>query len=132
MILLVLPADLAPIARAIAPGATVVHTLEGQTAPVFAVGCAEGADEIASLLLRQPGAIAGAILLRPRIAAAPDNLPDLNRRPVLVVPARNGSHAVPRLLAKAGASVDLAVQDSDEGLVPQDFALAKRWLSQFV
>jgi phospholipase/carboxylesterase len=131
MILLVLPADLGPIARSIAPGATVVQSLEGQSGAVYALGYAEGADAIALILLSQPGSLAGAVLLRPGKVAPPDALAELDNVPVLAIPSRDGSHAVPQLLAKAGAALDLAVQDSDEGLVPQDFALAKRWLAQF-
>ena len=82
-------------------------------------------------MLTKPGLLAGAVLLRPGKVDAPDPLPDLTGIPVLVVPSRQGSHAVPQLLANAGAAVDLAVQDADEFLVPQDFALAKRWLAQF-
>jgi hypothetical protein len=70
-------------------------------------------------------------LLRPTLIPVPEPLPDLSGITVLAVPGRDSSHAVPQLLAKAGASVDLAVQDADEFLVPQDFALAKRWLAQF-
>jgi predicted esterase len=136
MILLVADDDLIPVARAIAPGATIVNRAElaslSEGQAIYALGCAEGADLAATMLLTQPCLLAGAVLLRPREIAEPVSLPDLTGIPVLVVPGRDGSHAVPRLLAKAGAAVDLAVQDADEFLVPQDFALAKRWLSQFV
>jgi phospholipase/carboxylesterase len=84
------------------------------------------------LLLTHPGLLSGAVLLRPTPIEAPDPLPDLGGIPVLAVPGRNGSHAVPQLLARAGAAVDLAVQDADDDLIPQDFGLAKRWLSQFL
>ncbi len=132
MILLVPDGDLLPVARAIAPaGARLVSDIkDGQGG--YALGYGEGADQIATLLLTQPGLLAGAVLLRPTQIAAPDLLPDLTGIPVLAVPSRQGSHAVPQLLAKAGAAVDLAVQDADEFLVPQDFALVKRWLAQFV
>jgi phospholipase/carboxylesterase len=129
--LLVLDEDLLPVARAIAPpGARIVSDVrDGQGA--FALGYGAGADQIATILLTQPGFLAGAVLLRPGQIEAPDSLPELRGVPVLVVPGRQGSHAVPQLLAKAGAAVDLAVQDADEFLAPQDFALAKRWLAQF-
>ncbi len=136
MILLVLD-DLLPVARAIAPGATILALAEFEASasggqPVYALGYAEGADLAATMLLTKPGLLAGAILLRPTQIQPPETLPDLTGITVLAVPSRQGSHAVPQLLARAGAAVDLAVQDADEFLVPQDFALAKRWLSQFV
>ena len=126
-------ADLMPVARAIAPKATVIgpEDLEKQSGKVFALGYGEGADRAATLLLTRPGILAGAVLLRPTVLSEPAALPELAGVPVLAVPGKSGSHAVPQLLAKAGAAVDLAVQDADEFLVPQDFAIAKRWLAQF-
>jgi hypothetical protein len=136
MILVVVDDDLMPVARAIAPGGTVIgltelplREREGQQ--VFALGYAAGADRVAAILLTQPGLLSGAVLLRPGTVAAIEPLPDLTGALVLAIPARNGSHIVPQVLAKAGASVDLAVQDADEFLIPQDFALVKRWLAQF-
>jgi phospholipase/carboxylesterase len=136
VILVVMPDDLMPVARAIAPGFTIVGAAQlasrsPDTERVFALGYSEGADRVAAMLLSQPGLFEGAILLRPTQIAVPDPIPDLKDIPVLAVPSRDGSHAVPQLLAKAGAAVDLAVQDADEFLIPQDFALAKRWLAQF-
>jgi len=98
---------------------------------MYGFGYSTGADFAATLLLTRPELLAGAVLLRPTSIAAPEPLPDLNGVPVLAVPGRQGSHAVPQLLARAGAAVDLAVQDADADLIPQDFALAKRWLGQF-
>ena len=98
---------------------------------MYAFGYSTGADFAATLLLTRPGLLAGAVLLRPTAIATPEPLPELNGVPVLAVPGRQGSHSVPQLLARAGAAVDLAVQDADEDLIPQDFALAKRWLGQF-
>jgi phospholipase/carboxylesterase len=134
VILVAMPDDLLPVARAIAPGATVIGiddlgSFPGQA--VYALGYGAGADLAANMLLTKPGMLSGAVLLRPGQAAEPDPLPELNGVPVLAVPGREGSQAVPQLLARAGAAVDLAVQDADEFLVPQDFALAKRWLAQF-
>lgn len=134
MILAVFDEDLKPVARAIAPGAQIIGPTDlpayaGQA--VYALGCSAGADLAAEMLLKQPGVLHGAVLLRPTQIAAHDPLPDLKGIPVLAVPSRDGSHAVPQMLAKAGAAVDLAVQDADEFLIPQDFALAKRWLAQF-
>ena len=133
MILAVFDADLIPVGRAIAPAARVITVDElpsCQGEPVYALGFAEGADLAASLMLSRPEVLRGAVLFRPGSVAAPEPLPDLAGIRVLVIPGRNGSHSVAELLAKAGAAVDLAVHDADEFLVPQDFALAKRWLSQ--
>lgn len=135
--------DFRHIGRVLMPGAEVVcpridegladwlaaYRREGR--PMYGFGYSTGADFAATLLLTRPGLLAGAVLLRPTQIATPDQLPDLNGVPVLAVPGRQGSHAVPQLLARAGAAVDLAVQDADEDLIPQDFALAKRWFAQF-
>jgi len=134
VILVVFDEDLMPVGRAIAPGARVIGmgelgSFSGQ--PVYGLGYAGGADSAASLMLSQPWVLSGAVLLRPGRVKGPEVLPDLAGVRVLVVPGRDGSHSVAELLAKAGAAVDLAVQDADEFLVPADFALAKRWLGQF-
>jgi predicted esterase len=139
--------DFPPVARPLMPGARILSPrvegspeevaewlasfpLEGQR--LYALGYSTGSDLAATLLLTRPGMLAGAVLLRPTSIAAPDPLPELGGVPVLAVPGRHGSHAVAQLLARAGAAVDLAVQDADEGLTPQDFALAKRWFAQFL
>jgi predicted esterase len=135
--------DFPHIARVLMPGATIVcprieqgladqlaeYPRDGQ--PMYAFGYSTGADFAATLLLTKPGLLSGAVLLRPTRIAEPDPLPELKGVPVLVVPGRAGLHVVPQLLAKAGAAVDLAVQDADEDLIPQDFALTKRWFAQF-
>jgi predicted esterase len=135
--------DFEHVARVLMPGALILcprvdaglsewleaYPREGR--PAFGFGYSTGADFAARLLLTKPGLLAGAVLLRPTSIETPDPLPELQGVPVLAVPGRHGSHAVPRLLAKCGAAVDLAVQDADEDLIPQDFALAKRWLGQF-
>ncbi len=100
---------------------------------LFAFGYSTGADFAVQLLLTRVGLLDGAVLLRPTAAVgAPEGLPELGGVPVLVVPGRSGSHKAAEVLARAGAAVDLAVQDADEDLIPQDFALAKRWLGQFL
>jgi len=150
--------DLLPVGRALAPGAGVLSPrlradeevvrladwVEAAAAhygldatKIFALGYAYGADLAAGLLLRRPGAIAGGILLRPSGADRPEPLPQLNGAPVLIAAgqedplfALSRSEDLARLLRDAGATVDLAVQNTGHDLTPQDFALGKRWFDQ--
>jgi phospholipase/carboxylesterase len=170
--------DLLPVARAIAPGASILSprgkVLENgaarffaRTAPgvfdeneiraraaeladwiraaaaeykldpkkIFAFGYSNGANIASSILLLRPGTIAGAALLRPRAVLAPGELPDLKGAPVLIAAGQvdtmtpeGDAEKLARLLAQAGAQVDVAMQKAGHDLTPQDFAVAKRWL----
>jgi phospholipase/carboxylesterase len=88
-------------------------------------------------MLFHPGAIAGGVLLRPRLVIQPETLPELQGAPVLI--AAGGSdpsiplaeaEALGRLLSAAGAAVDLAVSETGHDLTPQDFNMARRWFAQ--
>lgn len=152
--------DLLPVGRALAPGAGVLsprlradeevtqladwidaaaqhYGLDA--GKIFALGYAYGADLAAGLLLRRPGTIAGGILLRPAGAIRPELLPRLNGAPVLIAAGQEDplvslarSEDLARLLRDAGATVDLAVQNTGHDLTPQDFALGKRWFDQIL
>jgi phospholipase/carboxylesterase len=103
----------------------------------YALGYSNGANIAAALMLLHPGAIAGACLLRARPAVEPATLPSLNGFPVLIS-AGQTDHLIPpeeaealaRLLTRAGARVDLAIQNAGHDLTPADFSLAKQWFAR--
>jgi predicted esterase len=105
-------------------------------AKIFAFGYSNGANIASSILLLRPGTIAGAALLRPRVVMEPEDLPDLKGAPVLIAAGQvdtmapaSDAEKLARLLARAGAQVDMAMQKAGHDLTPQDFAVAKRWLT---
>lgn len=106
-------------------------------AKIFAFGYSNGANIASSLMLLDPGVIGGAVLLRPMIVIEPRELPDLKGAPVLISAGKVDSMTPPgdteklaRMLTEAGATVDLAMQNAGHDLLPQDFAVAKRWLAE--
>jgi predicted esterase len=106
---------------------------------IFALGFSNGADIATSLMLLRPGTIAGAVLLRPAMIFRPEPLPDLKNAPVLIVSgavdmlvSTADAEKLARLLAEAGAQVDISFQKAGHELIPQDFAMAKRWLTEVV
>ena len=82
------------------------------SAKVCALGYSNGANIAAALLLLRPGVLAGAALLRPMVPLLPDELPHLEKAPVLImsghhdpiVPVENARHLA-QLLGDAGATV---------------------------
>lgn len=103
-------------------------------ARVIALGFSNGANIAASLLLRRPGVLAGAILLRPMLPFEPEALPDLAGRRVLVAPGRDDpivpaalSARLAEVLRLAGAEVTVETADATHMLTRADFAAAQRW-----
>jgi phospholipase/carboxylesterase len=103
----------------------------------YAVGFSNGANIASALLLLQPDALAGAVLLRGTLPLTPDPLPNLNGAPVLILSGRddplvppNQREALARVLARAGAEVTAMVVDGGHGLTPQDITAATQWLGE--
>jgi phospholipase/carboxylesterase len=148
--------DLLTICRAVAPGATVLSPrlpaapavlaewlitasarYSFDLSAVRALGYSTGADLAVATMLAHPGSLAGAVLFRPRLAARSEPQPQLFGAPILLVAGSRDeyvpiadSEALGRFLSEAGASVDFAVVESDHGLTPHDFSLAKRWFAE--
>jgi phospholipase/carboxylesterase len=107
----------------------------GLGAPV-ALGFSNGANIAASLLLRCPGALAGAALLRPMTPYEPEALPDLAGTPVLIlsgamdpiVPTADVDRLA-ALLGEAGAAVTHRNLPAGHGLTQADVAEAEAWLT---
>jgi predicted esterase len=103
---------------------------------IFAAGYSNGANIAASLLLTAPGALAGAILLRPMLPFEPDPSVDLNGLPVFVGAGRN-DRVIPagspnRLIAvlrQAGATVTEFWHAGGHELTRQDLENARHWLA---
>ncbi|MDJ0388748.1 alpha/beta hydrolase [Roseomonas sp. E05] len=104
-------------------------------APV-ALGFSNGANIAASLLLRHPGLLRGAILLRAMVPFRPDDTPRLDGTAALllsgradpIVPAAN-SDMLAELLAQAGATVTHRRLPVGHGLSQADVTLAREWLA---
>jgi phospholipase/carboxylesterase len=106
----------------------------GIAAPV-AVGFSNGANVAAALLLRHPGLLAGAALLRAMVPFADPPAGDLGGAPVLIlsgamdpiVPAANAAELA-RMLRVAGAAVSHAVLPAGHGLSQADMVRLREWL----
>jgi phospholipase/carboxylesterase len=102
----------------------------------IALGYSNGANIGWSLLLREPGALAGAILLRAMLPFDPRPLPDLRGLPVLLIAAHDDelipverAGLLAALLGEAGADVSYEVLHAGHGLTPEDLSLASEWLA---
>jgi phospholipase/carboxylesterase len=103
-------------------------------ARVVAVGFSNGANVAASLLLRRPGALAGAALLRAMVPFEPEvpPVPAPGVRPVVTIAAGRADPLVPRaqperlaaLLAAAGCDAQVAWVDAGHQLGAPDLELA--------
>lgn len=102
----------------------------------IALGYSNGANIAWSLMLHDPQALAGAILLRAMLPFDPRPLPDLRGIPVLLIAAdydelipleRAGLLAA--LLGEAGADVSYEVLHAGHGLTGEDLKLSAEWLA---
>jgi phospholipase/carboxylesterase len=106
-------------------------------ATLYALGFSNGANIAASLLLSQPAALAGGILIRAMVPFEPERAPDLSGRAVLLSEGRNDplipaprAQRLAEILQAAGADVELAWQPGGHALTQGDVTLARRWLGQ--
>lgn len=102
----------------------------------FVLGYSNGANIGWSLLLKEPGALAGAILLRAMLPFDPRPLPDLSSIPVLLIAAHDDelipverAGLLAALLGEAGADVTYEVLRTGHGLTGEDLKLASEWLA---
>jgi phospholipase/carboxylesterase len=100
------------------------------------LGYSNGANIGWSLLLREPGAFAGAILLRSMLPFDPRPLPDLSGIPVLLIAAHDDelipverAGLLAALLGEAGADVTYEVLHAGHGLTGEDLKLTSEWLA---
>jgi phospholipase/carboxylesterase len=103
-------------------------------ARVVALGYSNGANIAASLLLTEPNALAGAILLRPMVPFEPTSPPALNGIPILIsagrkdpiVPSTN-TERLAALLQASGASVTVLWQETGHALSPIELEQVTDW-----
>jgi phospholipase/carboxylesterase len=102
----------------------------------IALGYSNGANIGWSLLLKDPDALAGAILLRAMLPFDPRPLPDLRGIPVLLIAAHDDelipverAGLLAALLGEAGADVTYEVLHAGHGLTAEDISLASEWLA---
>ncbi len=103
---------------------------------MVALGYSNGANIAISMILRRPGLLAGAALLRPMLPYEPESAPALQGTDVLIAagahdPYSGGqtSQALTEVLRSGGAGVTLAVQDAGHELIEADIAETGRWLA---
>jgi predicted esterase/catechol 2,3-dioxygenase-like lactoylglutathione lyase family enzyme len=102
-----------------------------------AVGFSNGANIAASLLLRRPGLLRGAVLLSPMIPFEPDALPDLGGTSVFIgagrsdpiVPASQPERLA-QLLREAGARVTLHWEPAGHTITEAEVSAARLWIAQ--
>lgn len=116
--------------------ASAAHHYRFDPAKLVAVGYSNGANIAASLLLLRPEAIAGAALWRPMVVLAPEKVPDLSQKRVLISSGRHdpivpNDHPLrlAQIFRNAGASVTVNSNEAGHGLTSADFTATRRFLS---
>ena len=102
----------------------------------IALGYSNGGNVAWSLLLKEPSALAGAVILRAMLPFDPRPLPALDGIPVLLI-AGEYDELIPvdragllaALLKEAGAEVSYQVLRAGHGLTGEDLVLASQWLA---
>jgi predicted esterase len=101
---------------------------------VTAVGFSNGANVAASMLLLEPGSLAGAVLFRAMVPIVPEPLTVLAGTPVFMANGRTDSlipaaeaERLASLLRQAGADLTLEWQPGGHPLTRQDLTQAQRW-----
>ncbi len=104
---------------------------------VIALGYSNGANIAASLLLRRPEILAGAVLLRPMIPFVPKEQVSLDHIPIwigggkrdpIITPEQTAELAT--MLKKAGADVDVHWSANGHELNQEELRDAGRWLAK--
>ena len=102
---------------------------------LVAVGYSNGANIGASLLLRRPEVLAGAILFRAMVPFIPDVLPDLSKKFIILlegmrdpIVSRQEAESLLKIFNKAHSNVTIKWQGSGHNLTQEDIDSAKKWL----
>lgn len=106
-------------------------------ASVVAAGFSNGANIAASLLLRRPGTLRGAVLLSPMLPFEPERLPDLTGTVVFIGAGRTDPlvpteqvERLAELLRTAGAAVELRWDPAGHTITQAEFAAARDWVTR--
>ena len=104
---------------------------------IVAVGFSNGANIAASLLLRTPGVLRGAILLSPMLPFEPETLLDLHGTAVFIGAGRadpiapaEQAERLADVLRRAGADVTLHWTSGGHGITKGEVDAAREWISQ--
>jgi len=104
---------------------------------LVAVGYSNGANIAASLLLMEPGTLAGAVLLHAMVPIVPEAVPDLSSTPVFLSGGRSDTMISPReterlaeLLRSAGARLTVSWQPGGHSLTSAEVQAARQWLEK--
>lgn len=102
---------------------------------LVAVGYSNGANIGASVLLRRPEVLAGAILFRAMVPFIPDVLPDLSKKFIILlegmrdpIVSKQEAESLLKIFNKAHSNVTIKWQDSGHSLTQEDIDSAKKWL----
>ena len=102
---------------------------------LVAVGYSNGANIGASLLLRRPEVLAGAILFRAMVPFVPDVLPDLSKKSIILlegmrdpIVSKQEAESLLKIFNKAHSNVTIKWQGSGHNLTKEDIDSAKEWL----
>jgi predicted esterase len=103
---------------------------------VIAVGYSNGANIAGSTLILHPETLAGAVLFRPMVPFVPETMPQLSRKPILILAGTRDS-IVPRdeterlagLLEQARADLTLRWADATHGISGDEVRVAAEWLA---
>lgn len=102
---------------------------------LVAVGYSNGANIGASVLLRRPEVLAGAILFRAMVPFIPDVLPDLSKKSIILleglrdpIVSKQEAEGLLEIFNKARSNVTINWQGSGHNLTKEDIDSAKEWL----
>ena len=103
---------------------------------VVALGFSNGANIAASSLLRLPGLLGGAILLRSMVPFEPTEAIDLTGKKILMINGRvdpiipvDNAKRLAEIFRQSGADVKHAMLETGHNLTRDDVELAKEWLA---
>lgn len=104
---------------------------------IVAVGFSNGANIAASLMLKHPGALKGAILLSPMVPFEPTVAPDLVGARVFIGAGRNDPivpltqvNRLAQLFRDTGADVTTHLHPSGHTITNDEFTAAQQWISR--
>ena len=104
---------------------------------IIAVGYSNGANIAASLLLRRPESLAGAILFRAMVPYSPTVMPDLSNKSIILleglydpIVTTTEAQRLLEIFTNAQSNVTLKWQDSGHNLTNEDIIAAKKWLGK--
>lgn len=119
--------------------ADLANFIENSGTQPIAVGFSNGANITASLLLRYPDKLRGAILMRVMFPFVPDKVPDLTGKPILILSGEQDPIVPvdqPQQLAEvfrsAGADVTLHWAKAGHNLTNEELKVARDWLEHFL